>query len=112
MAEDAIYTASRDRTLKKWTPGKNTAGRWELKLLLEIPLPETCWSMLYYGVWLFCGLGNGQIRCFSKEGQNATLEGHTKRVAALLIHQDILISGSSDCSIKCWQARPDTPQAF
>merc|ERR1719265_2647001 len=111
MAEDAVYTAARDKLLKKWKPTK-TGDKWELTLELEIPLPDTCWSMLYYGVWLFCGLGDGRIRAFSKDGRDVTLTGHSKRVGVLLVHQDILLSGSSDGSIRCWQAQEGNPQAF
>lgn len=111
MAEDAVYSAARDKLLKKWTPVKS-GNKWELKLDKEISLPDTCWSMIYYGIWLFCGLGDGRIRAFSKDGRDVTLDGHKSRCAALLIHEQVLLSGGSDGTVKCWQAAPESPAAF
>merc|ERR1712032_1414288 len=58
------------------------------------------------GEWLFCGLGGGTIRGYAKTGKEATLQGHTKRVSSLLIHQHVFLSGGSDSVVRCWQMDP------
>lgn len=108
MMEDSIYTASRDRLLKRWKPVRNQAGRFELRQDLEVPLNELAWSLISVGEWLFCGLGTGEIRGFSKAGAQAKLEGHTKKVTTLLVHQHVLLSGSADGTVRCWQMDPQS----
>mmetsp|Transcript_93492 Transcript_93492/g.166340 ORF Transcript_93492/g.166340 Transcript_93492/m.166340 type:complete len:386 (-) Transcript_93492:55-1212(-) len=103
MAADCIYTASRDKNLKRWKVGKNPSGHFELTPELEVPLGEVCWCLISAGEWLFCGLGDGSIKGFMKTGQEAMLKGHTKRVSCLLTHQHVLLSGGSDGSVRCWQ---------
>lgn len=69
MAEEAIYTASRDKLLKRWKVGRNpTTNRYELNVDLEVNLGDLCWSMVMAGEWIFCGLGDGTIKGFSKSG--------------------------------------------
>lgn len=103
MSEDCIYTASRDKLLKRWRATKAATGRFELVADLEVPLGDVCWCLIAAGEWIFCGLGDGSIRCFAKSGRDLTLRGHTKRVACLLTHQHVMLSGASDGSIRCWQ---------
>jgi len=105
MAEDAIYTAGRDKLLKRWKVARNpSTGRFELTVDLEVPLGDLCWSMVMVGEWIFCGLGDGTIKGFSKSGGQAVLKAHTKRVSVLKVHAHVLLSGSSDGSVRCWQA--------
>lgn len=111
MMEDSIYTAARDRLLKRWKPVRNAAGRFELHSDLEVPLGEVAWCLISVGEWLFCGLGTGEIRGFSKAGAQAKMEGHKKKVTCLLMHQHVLLSGSSDGTVRCWQMDPQT-QSF
>jgi hypothetical protein len=106
MTPEFIYTASRDKSLKRWKVGRSAAGRFELNLDINVPLGDLCWSMVMVGEWIFCGLGDGTIKGFSKTGQEATLKMHTKRVASLLIHQNVLISAGSDGAVRLWQADP------
>lgn len=106
MDDGVIYTASRDRLLKRWTAKRNPTGRVELEASLEVPLGEVCWCLISAGEWIFCGLGDGKIKSFSKTGQQADLQAHTKRVSCLLIHQHVLLSGGSDSSVCCWQMTP------
>jgi len=109
MADDAIYTGSRDKLLKRWKVGRNPAtNRFELTADLEVPLGDICWCMVMVGEWIFCGLGDGTIKGFSKSGGQALLKAHTKRVGCLKVHEHVLISGSSDGSVRCWQADPTT----
>lgn len=109
MTEDFIYTASRDKLLKRWKPQRNAAtNRFELIPDLEVPLGEVCWSLVMAGEWIFCGLGDGRIRSYSKAGGEATLTGHGKRVSCLLVHQHVLLSGGSDAAVRCWQMDPAT----
>ncbi|CAJ1427157.1 unnamed protein product [Effrenium voratum] len=107
MAADCIYTASRDKTLKRWKVC-TTAGAFELKPELEVPLGEVCWCLISAGDWLFCGLGDGNIKGFMKNGQEAVLRGHAKRVSSLITHQHVLLSGASDGSVRCWQLNAHT----
>jgi len=108
MAEDAIYTASRDKLLKRWKPQRNAASRFELQADIEVPLGEIAWCLISAGEWIFCGLGNGNIRAYSKTGRELNLEGHTKRVACLLTHQHVLLSGGADGTVRCWQINPES----
>jgi len=109
LADDFIYTASRDKTLKRWKPGKNAANRFELTVDVVVQLGDLCCSMVYVGEWLFCGLGAGTIRGYAKSGKEADLRGHTKRVSALVVHQGVLVSGSSDMTVRVWQAGEPGP---
>eukprot|EP00931_Biecheleriopsis_adriatica_P118602 TRINITY_DN93964_c0_g1_i1.p1 TRINITY_DN93964_c0_g1~~TRINITY_DN93964_c0_g1_i1.p1 ORF type:complete len:386 (+),score=95.00 TRINITY_DN93964_c0_g1_i1:28-1185(+) len=109
MAADCIYTASRDRSLKRWKVGKNAEGKFELQPELEVPLGEVCWCLISAGEWLFCGLGDGTIKGFMKSGQETTLKEHTKRVACLLTHEHVLMSGGSDGAVRFWQSCPEPP---
>jgi len=56
----------------------------------------------------FCGLGNGNIRAYSKAGREVNMEGHTKRVSCLLTHQHVLLSGGADGSVRFWQMNPES----
>lgn len=110
---DAIYTASRDKLLKRWKVGRNAqTNRYELTVDLEVPLGDLCWSMVMAGEWIFCGLGDGTIKGFSKTGQQAVLKAHTKRAACLKVHAHVLLSGSSDGTVRLWQADPANPANF
>jgi len=106
IADDAIYTASRDKLLKRWKATRNAMGLFELIPDVEVALGDPCFSMCFAGEWLFCGLGNGDIRAYAKTGKQAALFGHSKRVSSLLIHLHVLLSGSRDGSIRCWQMNP------
>jgi len=108
MAADCIYTASRDKTLKRWKVVKASSGKFELAVELEVPLGDVCWCLISAGDWLFCGLGDGTIKGFMKSGTETMLQGHTKRVGCLLQHQHVLLSGASDGSIRCWQMNVHT----
>mmetsp|Transcript_80200 Transcript_80200/g.243365 ORF Transcript_80200/g.243365 Transcript_80200/m.243365 type:complete len:251 (-) Transcript_80200:3-755(-) len=108
MTEQGIYTASADKSLKRWKPLKKEDGRFELVPELTIPLTEACFSLLFSGGWLFCGLWDGSIRAYSQDGVDSTLRGHTRRVTALLVHQNVLISGAADREARLWQMDPAT----
>jgi len=66
--------------------------------------------MMYAFETLLCGLQDGRIFAFMKDGQRVTLQGHGKRVSAMLLHQNVLITGSHDGSVKLWQ--PNPPNGF
>jgi len=108
MAEDCIYTASRDKLLKRWKPTRNAQGRFEMIPELEVKLGDVCWCLISAGEWLFCGLGDGSIKAFAKSGKEALLKGHTKRVACLLTHLHVLLSGGLEGAVRCWQVDPAT----
>lgn len=108
MAADCIYTASRDKTLKRWKVNLAGTGKFELQPELEVPLGDVCWCLISAGDWLFCGLGDGTIKGFMKSGQQTVLNGHTKRVSCLMTHQHVLLSGASDGAVRCWQMNPHT----
>lgn len=105
VCEDAIYTASRDKLLKRWRAQRNAvSNRFELHADLEVPLGDPGCCMVSVGEWLFAGLGDGSIKGFSKSGAQTALRAHTKRVTCMLVHQHVLLSGGSDATVRCWQA--------
>lgn len=106
MTPDAVYTASRDKLLKRWRPQRSPQGAYELIPEIEVPLGDIAWCLISAGEWLFCGLGSGVIKGFSKAGGEMKLEGHTKRVTCLLIQEHVLISGSADGTVRFWQMDP------
>ena len=109
IAEDCIYTASRDKTLKRWKVGRNPGGRFELQHEFDVPLGVTCLCMCSVGEWLFCGLGSGAIRGFSTGTRTGfLLSAHSKRCSTLLVHEAVLLSGGADASVKCWMMDPST----
>lgn len=108
MCEQGIYTASLDKSLKRWKPVTGTDGRMTLVAELTIPLPESCYSLLFSGGWLFCGLYDGTVRAYSQDGKDVQLQGHTKRVTSILVHQTVLITGSADREVRLWQMNPAT----
>lgn len=108
MTEQGIFTASQDKTLKRWKPQKDATGRYQLIPDQEVPMSESVFSMYCSGGWIFCGLWDGSIKAFSVEGANSTLLGHTKRVTAIIQHQGVLISGAMDRDVRLWQMDPGT----
>lgn len=103
MAEQGIYTASADKSLKRWKPVPGEGGRFKLEQELTIPLPDGCFSLHLKGDWLFCGLFDGRIVAFNKTGDQKELVGHKRRVTAMLVHQNILITGAADREVRLWQ---------
>jgi len=100
---EGIYTVSQDKSLKRWKPQQGPGGLFMLKADLEVPLKESCFSMIRQDGWIFCGLWDGSIRAFSEDHTDITLTGHTGRVSAMLIHENVLISGSADQEVRLWQ---------
>lgn len=102
MTEQGIYTASQDKSLKRWKPQKDATGRYQLTQELNVPLDDGCFSMYCAGGWIFCGLWSGNVKAFSQDGVNTDLRGHTKRVTAIIQHQGILITGSVGKDVRLW----------
>lgn len=103
MTETGIYTASQDKQLKRWKPVKLDGGRFEMTVEVVVPLPDSCFSLLFAAGWLFCGLWSGEVRAFALDTTEARLTGHSRRVTALIMHQNILISGGADGEVRVWQ---------
>ncbi|CAE8676941.1 unnamed protein product, partial [Polarella glacialis] len=108
MSSDCIYTASRDKLLKRWKVSKDASGKFQLLPELEVPLGDVCWCLISAGDWLLCGMGDGSIKGFQQTGKEALLKGHSKRVCCLLTHLHVLLSGSLDGSVRCWQMDANT----
>eukprot|EP00929_Paragymnodinium_shiwhaense_P119683 TRINITY_DN91572_c0_g1_i1.p1 TRINITY_DN91572_c0_g1~~TRINITY_DN91572_c0_g1_i1.p1 ORF type:complete len:387 (+),score=50.31 TRINITY_DN91572_c0_g1_i1:91-1251(+) len=108
VSEDAIYTASRDKFLKRWRAVRDATGRFQLQHDVDVELGDTCWCMIYVGEWLFCGLGSGTIKGFAKSGKQSVMTAHSKRVNAMLIHETVLLSCSQDSTVRLWQHDPNT----
>lgn len=106
MTEQGIYTASQDKTMKRWKPKLSGTGVFELEAELTVPLKESGHSLLFSGGWLFCGLWDGQVQAFAQDGSEAILKGHSKRVTTLAVHQGVLMSGSADKEVRLWQMDP------
>jgi len=103
MTGDAVYTGSADKSLKRWKPVAGPDGRFTLEPDATVPLPESCCSLLHHQGWIFCGLFNGTIQAFSQDGTSASLKGHTRRVSDIIVHQNVVISGSADREVRLWQ---------
>eukprot|EP00930_Biecheleria_cincta_P004279 TRINITY_DN105182_c0_g1_i1.p1 TRINITY_DN105182_c0_g1~~TRINITY_DN105182_c0_g1_i1.p1 ORF type:complete len:579 (+),score=118.84 TRINITY_DN105182_c0_g1_i1:25-1737(+) len=108
IAAEAVYTASRDKVLRRWKPQQNSAGLFELMSDLEVPLSGACWTMLHLGEWIVCGLDDGRIQAFSKSGSDVKLEKHSKGVSAMLVHQEVLVTGGAEGAIHCWKEEKST----
>lgn len=106
MSEQGIYTASLDKSLKRWKPVPKPDGPIELQNDLQIPLEDSCYALLFHGGWLFCGMWDGRIIAYNQDGSNHTLQGHSRRVSALLVHHSVVISGSQDKDVRLWQMTP------
>ncbi|CAE8640564.1 unnamed protein product, partial [Polarella glacialis] len=102
VALDAVYTVSRDEVLKRWEPQMSSTNCFELTADLEVPLGGECWSLLHVGDWIFCGLADGRIRAFSKSGGEMTMAKHAQGVSAMIVHMDVLITGSAEGIVRCW----------
>eukprot|EP00397_Hematodinium_sp_SG-2012_P029636 GEMP01031328.1.p1 GENE.GEMP01031328.1~~GEMP01031328.1.p1 ORF type:complete len:381 (+),score=76.26 GEMP01031328.1:133-1275(+) len=100
-ANGEIYTCSQDGYLKTWV-SKKELGPIALEQKFQQDLGGACWCLLVAGDTIFCGLTDGSIKMFSNGGSSA-LEGHDKRVTAIVAHEGIIISGSIDSSVKMWQ---------
>jgi len=92
--------------LKRWKPNKRPDGRMELHSDLTMTLPDSCYALLYANGFLFCGMWDGSIIAYSQDGSNTVLQGHSRRVNHLLLHQSVLISGSADKDVRLWQVTP------
>lgn len=110
MTEQGIYTTSSDKSLKRWKPVKDGEGRFTLHPEVTVPLADSCFTLHHFGGWLFCGLLNGDIQAFSQEGKDLKLQGHRRQVTCIIAHQNVLITGGNDCSVKLWQMDPGTKQ--
>jgi len=83
-----VYTVSRDGTLKRWRVQGGGPAPFQLAVELQVDLGDACWCMVHASEWVFCGLSNGQIRAFHKQGRDLTLAGHDQGVSAMLVHQE------------------------
>lgn len=106
MSKQGIYTVSIDKNFGRWKPVPKPDGPIELHNDLQIPLPDSCYALLCTDGWLFCGMWDGSIMAYSQDGTNHSLQGHSRRVNALLVHHAVLISGSADKDVRLWQKTP------
>ncbi|CAK0857497.1 unnamed protein product, partial [Prorocentrum cordatum] len=107
VTQDGVYTASQDGGLKRWKPRQAASGRFELQPELQVPLGGPCWCMLHEGDWLFCGLESGRVRAFSRQGVDLTIEQRAEGVSSMLVHQDVLLTGSASGGVGCWKYSPE-----
>jgi len=103
---DRVCTAGADHRLIVWrgdqSPGGGLAFVQENEVFLEAPLT----ALLFHAAskWLFCGLLVGQIVAFRQEPfAEVKLDGHTQTVTSFLVHEDVLLSGSQDGSVRAWK---------
>ncbi|CAE7192866.1 ZFWD3 [Symbiodinium natans] len=110
MTEQGIYTASHDKTVKRWKPKLSPPSKYDLEPELEVKLKDSATALLFSGGWLFVGLWDGQVQAFAQSGEELLLTGHRKRVTTLVVHQGVLMSGSYDGEVRLWQMDPATKQ--
>jgi len=91
-------------------PGQPKAAfvRFQMQEEIIINLPDNCFSLLYSAGWLFCGLWDGSLRAYHQDGTEASLNGHSRRVTAIITHQNVLITGAMDHEVRLWQMDPNT----
>jgi WD40 repeat protein len=103
VVDKGLCTGGRDRRVLLWSGGDGDPG---LRLNSEVALGAEVTALLFHAssTWLFCGLGDGQIRA-SRQSPPADcmLAGHTLPVTCLLAHEDVLLSGSLDGTISAWR---------
>lgn len=105
-ANGEVYTCGHDGMLRTWVTKKDLGPIClEQKLAQDVGSPA--WSLLVTDGAIFCGLQTGSIKVFSPTGSSASLEGHTSRVTAILVHQGVIISGSFDSTVKLWKMEND-----
>lgn len=108
--DDKVYTGGRDEQLFMWRGGKPSPREFELvQDAPPLALSSSVNSMLYDPVskWLFLGLWRGDIQAFCKDPmRECRLEGHRKNVSCLTIHSSVVISGSTDATVKLWTPNP------
>jgi len=110
MSEQGIWTVSQDQKLKRWKPTPGPDGKFNLLMEMEFPLSDAIYSMIYADGWCLCGLWSGEIKAFCTDGSQTVLQGHSKRVTALLIHKGIVISASMDQQVILWKFDPASKQ--
>jgi len=102
---EQLCTGGRDAQLMVWS-GQTTSYGLSLVKDNDVRLPAAVTALFYHAEskWLFCGLSTGQIQAYRQQPPaQALLVGHTATVTSLLVHQMILLSGSSDASIRAWR---------
>jgi len=105
-SDGKIYTGGRDERLFVWKAEPAPTGGFQLNQdCPPIQMGQSVTSLCYEpsSHWLFCGLWNGDIRCFCKDPiKDVTLAGHRRSVTCLLVHTAVLISGSNDGTVRLW----------
>ena len=96
--KDGIYSASSDRSIRKW---KNGATQFEK----EIKLANNCYSLAISEdeeILVSGGLSKDIILHNLINGQEHTLSGHSFRINSLQLRGKFLISGSNDKHMRVW----------
>mmetsp|Transcript_65882 Transcript_65882/g.157492 ORF Transcript_65882/g.157492 Transcript_65882/m.157492 type:complete len:465 (+) Transcript_65882:127-1521(+) len=104
---DRVCTGGADERLLLWRgqQSQQNPGGLELVQENEVGMPGAVTALFYHGAsrWLFSGLATGEIKGFRQEPPaQASMAGHTGMVAALLVHETVLLSGAVDSTVKAW----------
>ncbi|KAI9486493.1 MAG: WD40-repeat-containing domain protein [Benjaminiella poitrasii] len=95
--EDDLWTASADKTVRRWHTETGTQD-------MVLTHPDRVKSLVLAGPYIVTGSSDDLIRVWDIGSSKllCTIEGHFDEVSTLDISGSILYSGSLDCSIRKW----------
>ncbi|KAH7515782.1 hypothetical protein FEM48_Zijuj10G0063000 [Ziziphus jujuba var. spinosa] len=112
LSEDGyVYTGSADKKIKVWK--KKFDGDKKHCLVSTLEKHKSAVNALALssdGSALYSGACDRSILVWEKDGENdsmmvvvGALRGHTKAILCLAVVEDLLLSGSADCSVRIWR---------
>lgn len=109
MVDDKIFSGGRDEGLFVWRGAPDGPGMQLVQDAEPIGLGSAV-NALHYdqaSKWLFCGLWNGDVRGFCRDpGGQDCLKGHRRCVSSITTHSGVVITGSTDGTVRLWTADP------
>ncbi|CEG79616.1 hypothetical protein RMATCC62417_14062 [Rhizopus microsporus] len=95
--EDDLWTASADKTVRRWNTDTGVVD-------MTIEHPDRVKSLALAGPYVVTGSSDDEIRVWDiASGQLVcVIEGHFDEVSSLEIYGSTIYSGSLDCSIRRW----------
>lgn len=100
---DRVCTGGADYRLLLWKGDAQPGGGLAFAQDNEVNFTAAVTALLWHASsrFLFCGLGDGQIRAFRQEPlAELVIAGHTAAIASMIIHEGVLLSGSMDATVR------------